>query len=315
MTNSETNTASSSSGFVSDALPGLHWLGFGHAGTLAAMRGPSPVCPSARLSVRVCASLSLSSARGLRMPSVRGPVCLPDGFPPTPKPPFVSQPPIHQDGPQHAAGRSAAWIRTSRSALTRRGCRKSERTPNHALQRTGVAVTARASAAAFPPALHGPRQPRPSLSLGSLGVSSRLVKSAPLLRLISGIIALSFAGCVIPIPHTSYRFLAMDGRVVDSRSRQPVAGALIALHAHPTTKTKSDANGCFHFPDYHNFHLGLAPGICAYSWPSGQHWNQILDISHPLYERVTVNPDHWTRTKPKSRELTRDDIPLVRLHQ
>jgi len=41
--------------------------------------------------------------------------------------------------------------------------------PNHALQRTGMAVTARASAAAFPPAMHGPRQPRPSLSLGSLG--------------------------------------------------------------------------------------------------------------------------------------------------
>ena len=43
-------------------------------------------------------------------------------------------------------------------------------TPNHALQRTATAVTARASAAAFPPAMHGPRQPPPSLSLGSLGV-------------------------------------------------------------------------------------------------------------------------------------------------
>ena len=45
--------------------------------------------------------------------------------------------------------------------------------PNHALQRTGMAVTARASAAAFPPAMHGPRQPRPSLSLGSLGGIAR----------------------------------------------------------------------------------------------------------------------------------------------
>ena len=44
-------------------------------------------------------------------------------------------------------------------------------TPNHALQRTATAVTARASAAAFPPAMHGPRQPPPSLSLGSLAVS------------------------------------------------------------------------------------------------------------------------------------------------
>ena len=47
-------------------------------------------------------------------------------------------------------------------------------TPNHALQRTGAAVTARASASSFPPAMHGPRQPRPSLSLGSLGVARAL---------------------------------------------------------------------------------------------------------------------------------------------
>ena len=169
MTNSETNTASSSSGFVSGALSRLHLLGFAHAVALAALRCVSPVCPSARLSVRVCASLSLSSARRVRASSDRVQACLPRGFPPTPKPPFVSQPPIHQDGPQHAAGRSAAWIRTSRSALTRRGWRESERTPNHALQRTGVAVTARASGPPpSPPPMPGPRQPRPSLSLGSL---------------------------------------------------------------------------------------------------------------------------------------------------
>ena len=173
MTNSETNTASSSSGFVSDALPGLHLLGFVHAGTLAAMRGPSPVCPSATMSVRVCASLSRSSARRLRSPSVRVRACLPSGFPPAPKPPFVSRPPIHQDGPPHAAGRSAAWIRTRRSALTRRGCRQSERTPNHALQRTGAAVTPAASCLRLSPAAQRSRQPRPSLSLGSLGVSTR----------------------------------------------------------------------------------------------------------------------------------------------
>ena len=46
--------------------------------------------------------------------------------------------------------------------------------PNHALQRTATAVTARASAAAFPPAMHGPRQPPPSLSLGSFGDATRV---------------------------------------------------------------------------------------------------------------------------------------------
>ena len=42
-------------------------------------------------------------------------------------------------------------------------------TPNHALQRTGAAVTPAASAAAFPPTTQRSRQPRRSLSLGSLG--------------------------------------------------------------------------------------------------------------------------------------------------
>ena len=173
MTNSETNTASRSSGFVPGALSRLHLLGFAHAGTLAAMRCVSPVCPSVTRSMRLCASLSLLSARRLRAHSVRGQGCLPDGFPPAPRPRFVSLPPTLPHGPPHAAGGSAVPVFMRRFALTRRGCRKSERTPNHALQRTGVAVTARASAAAFPPALHGPRQPRPSLSLGSLGVVTR----------------------------------------------------------------------------------------------------------------------------------------------
>ena len=174
MTNSETNTTSYLSGFVLDALRSPALLGFAHADTLAAMRRVSPVCPSARMSVRVCASLSLSSARRLRALSVRVPGCLRDGFPPAPRPRLVSLPPTLPHGPPHAAGLSSAPTFMRRFALTRRGCRKSERTPNHALQRTGVAVTARASAAAFPPAMHGPRQPRPSLSLRSLGVLAHL---------------------------------------------------------------------------------------------------------------------------------------------
>jgi len=52
-------------------------------------------------------------------------------------------------------------------------------TPNNALQRTGARVTVRAhSATTFPPAAHGPRHARRSLSLGSLGHSTRL----PLMR-------------------------------------------------------------------------------------------------------------------------------------
>ena len=44
-------------------------------------------------------------------------------------------------------------------------------TPNHALQRTRAAVTAPASGLRLSPPAQGPRQPRGSLSLGSLGVA------------------------------------------------------------------------------------------------------------------------------------------------
>ena len=53
-------------------------------------------------------------------------------------------------------------------------------TPNHALQRTGAAVTAPASCPPpSPPAAQGPRQPRGSLSLRSLGVLAHTLRTKP----------------------------------------------------------------------------------------------------------------------------------------
>ena len=167
MTNSEPNVTSASSDLVSRSGRDSSLLGFALADTLAAMSGVVPVC----------ASLSLSSARRRSTTSVRVPVCLPRVLPPTPQPQLVSRPQTEQHGPQHAAGRSAARTCARRSALTRQRSRKFERTPNHALQRTGMAVTARAAHHLRPPPpspAHGPRQPCPSLSLGSLGDSDAL---------------------------------------------------------------------------------------------------------------------------------------------
>ncbi len=64
-----------------------------------------------------------------------------------------------------------------RPAATRKSCRKSERTPNHALQRTAPCVTAPASTAAFPPTMQVPRRTPRSLSLGSLGDSARVSRN------------------------------------------------------------------------------------------------------------------------------------------
>jgi hypothetical protein len=46
---------------------------------------------------------------------------------------------------------------------------ESNRTPNHALQRTAPRVTAPASGLRLSPTAQGPRHAPPSLSLGSLG--------------------------------------------------------------------------------------------------------------------------------------------------
>ena len=70
--------------------------------------------------------------------------------------------------------------------------------PNHALQRTGASVTPAASAAAFPPATQRSRQPRPSLSLGSLGVATRFVFNETLLPDLSHFMASSFFPVLAP---------------------------------------------------------------------------------------------------------------------
>ena len=100
--------------------------GFGRIATLAAMSCVTPVCAS--LSHPLPQPRSTSSARA----SVR----LAGSFLPTPQPPSVALSSAEQHSLPLAAERSAAPAFTRRFAATRQRCRKSERTPNHALQRT-----------------------------------------------------------------------------------------------------------------------------------------------------------------------------------
>ena len=70
--------------------------------------------------------------------------------------------------------RAAFGITSPVFHAVQRSSPKRTETPNHALQRTGAAVTPAASAAAFPPTTQRSRQPRRSLSLGSLAVLAHL---------------------------------------------------------------------------------------------------------------------------------------------
>jgi hypothetical protein len=184
MTDSEADVTSDSSGYQSllirasaseaSAFTLAAWrtsfeswtlLGFAHAATLAAMSRVYPVC----------ASLSLPLPQRRFTSPVRASVRLAGVFLPTPQPPSAALPSAHQHSLPLAAEPSAAVTSERRFSATRQRCRKSERTPNHALQRTAPAVTLAASSLRLSPTAQPSRQPPPSLSLGSLGVATRTV--------------------------------------------------------------------------------------------------------------------------------------------
>jgi hypothetical protein len=165
---SATALAAWRTGFESLALSG-----FGHAATLAAMSGVSPVCAS--LSLPVPQLRFTSPARA----SVRSA----GSFLPAPQPHSAALPSAHQHRLPLAAAWSAAPVFTRRSAATRPRWRQSNGTPNHALQRTAPGVTLaaadRPAACAHPaPGRLRPqpaRRPPQSLSLGSLGAAPRIL--------------------------------------------------------------------------------------------------------------------------------------------
>ena len=183
MTDSEANVTSSLGGYQSLAIlaaagearasaraafrtgfESLPLSSFGHAATLAAMGGISPVG----------ASLSRSAAQPHFTSPARASVRSAGGFLPAPQPPSAALPSAEQRSLPLAAAPSAAPVFTRRSAATRPRWRNSNGTPNQALQRTAPGVTAPASATAFPPTMQGPRRPPQSLSLGSFGDAVRL---------------------------------------------------------------------------------------------------------------------------------------------
>ncbi len=195
MTNSEANVLSSSSGYQSHVVWAsagecgasalAAWrtgfeisalLGFGHVDTLAAMSCVTPVC----------ASLSRSLPQLRSTSSARESVRFAGSFLPTPQPPSAALPSAEQRSLPLAAERSAAVTFTPRFAATRQRCRKSERTPNHALQRTAPRVTLAAShrpaTFAHPAPAMSPQPARrapQSLSLRSLGVLAPLPRTEP----------------------------------------------------------------------------------------------------------------------------------------
>jgi hypothetical protein len=116
------------------------------------------------------------------------------------------------------------------------------------------------------------------------------------------------AGC-LPIPHTSERFPAMQGRVVDETTGQPIAGAVVAIHEHPSTTAKTDSTGDFHVPRKVNFHLLLGLGPCPNDWPEGVEWSWVLDVTHAGYQPRQIDANNQLR-QPIPNCSTNEKSPL-----
>lgn len=149
----------------------------------------------------------------------------------------------------------------------------------------------------------GSRQNRRSLTLPRALVACGIALST---------LTLSFGalGC-LPYPHTTEKLPAMCGRIVDATTQRPIAGAVVAVHEHPSVHTTSDRGGRFAIAARHNFHLGVTVGMCSGNWPEGSDWEPVLDINCASYEPIQVDAamqrsDAWSDEK-----IELQDIVLV----
>ena len=117
------------------------------------------------------------------------------------------------------------------------------------------------------------------------------------MRIVSPILILlsaALTGCV-PWPHTTERFPATSGRVVDAVTGRPVGGVVIWVDDNANLRTTTDTNGGFHFPEIRNHHFGYFLGICSTDWPAAVTWSRILLLSHPEYLPLRINLTGWDR--------------------
>lgn len=128
----------------------------------------------------------------------------------------------------------------------------------------------------------------------------------------AAILAPLAAGC-LPIPHTSEKFPAMRGHVVDAATGQPLSGASVAVHDHPATIATTDSNGAFHFARKVNLHLAVTPGPCPTSWPEGTEWSEQLDITRPGYQPRQVDARDLVINSPDQCDDAPDELRDIAL--
>jgi hypothetical protein len=97
------------------------------------------------------------------------------------------------------------------------------------------------------------------------------------------IIAGLLPSCIV-WPHTTLKYPAIRGRIVDEISGAPVAGAELEYDDYPKSRTTSNASGAFHIAAARNWHFGYTPGMCASDWPEGSDLSSVLRIRKDEYQ-------------------------------
>ena len=120
------------------------------------------------------------------------------------------------------------------------------------------------------------------------------------------------SGCQIS-PHTTERFHAVEGHVVDATTAQPLAHATITIHAHPSTKARTDKDGYFCLREQRNHHWGYTLVVVAEDAPQGKNWPYIIDVAHPGYESQQINAGQIVQTNVSDKYQTYvlRDIALI----
>ncbi len=107
--------------------------------------------------------------------------------------------------------------------------------------------------------------------------------------------ALVFTGCIIPKPKPGKVMVAPDvrGRVVDSVTGNPVAGAQVTVASRPETMSVSGDDGQFHVEQlYKKYAIEFIDpgGVMGYCPPLGEIIFR-LDVAHPGYQDLHL----WIR--------------------
>jgi hypothetical protein len=97
-------------------------------------------------------------------------------------------------------------------------------------------------------------------------------------------------GCLpVPWPGKIQTSPAISGRVLDSVTTRPVAGARIQIHERPKTSVLSDTNGEFRVMEVREFYLmSLVTGQKVYHFPPVRELSYLFDVSHSDYKTAEL---------------------------